>query len=474
MVADPHSTLLAHFTSWNDLSGRPAVVTYSFARDAGVPFSAPKQASARLALAAWDAVSGLSFVEVPDTAGGAGIDLRFRLDSMSAINVLGSTTLPPEGDVALSLALFRTDSLAPSPTRIGFQVLLHEIGHGLGLAHPAPGTPDAAANTLMIDTLGRAAPVNAPLLWDREAVQDLYGTPAAEAALGLRWRWDGALGAVRGDGTAGDDVLDGTAYRDALFGGAGRDLLRGGAGDDLLSPDAGDDVLDGGPGFDTLRLDAARSALRLDPAGAVESAQGRDRFSGIEAIETLDGTMQLVAQGVVGQLTGLYAAAFGRAPDAGGLAFWADTWALDPDLTHVAANFLRSAEFQAGPGLAARFAALGQDRPAGDDASALAWLATRADTDAAFAAGIWVADADALLVTAMYELALGRTPDEPGYRFWLGAVREGFSAAELATGFQLSAEAALRGGTGHAAADDLLSAALSYRWSAQPEGVVFA
>ena len=471
MIADLHSTLLANFTSWNDMAGRPAVVTYSFAKEVASPFSAAQQVSARLALGAWDSVSGLSFVEVPDGTGGAGIDLRFRLDTLSAVSVLGVTTLPPEGgDVALNAALFRGDSLAPSATRIGFQVLLHEIGHGLGLSHPAAGTPDAAANTLMVETLGRGAPVNAPLLWDREAVQDLYGTPELEAALGLRWSWDARPGAVRGDGTAGNDVLTGTAYRDALFGGAGRDLLRGGAGDDLLVPGDGDDVVEGGAGWDVLRLDVERGALRLDPGGAAESAEGRDRFSGIEVVEVLDGRVQLAAGGVVGQLVGLYAAAFGRAPDAGGLAFWADTWKLDPDLTHVAARFLESAESQAGAGLAARFTALGQNRPTGDDASALAWLAGRAPVSAE---PIWVADAQALLVDEIYHLALGRAPDEVGYRFWLGAMRDGFSAGGLAEGFQLSAEAAAHGGTGYDGSGALLAAARDGLWI-HAEGVVFA
>ena len=477
MFAAPSTTLLAHFTSWNDMSGQPAPVTFSFATDipaGSVAFSAPQQASSRLALAAWDSVSGLSFVEVPDMAGGAGIDLRFRLDPMSAINVLGQSSLPPWGDVALNVALFRGDSLAPSATRIGFQTLLHEIGHGLGLSHPAPGTANAAANTLMIDTLGRGAPARAPLPWDREAVQTLYGTPEAEAALGLRWSWDGALAAVRGQGTTGDDLLTGTANRDALFGAAGRDLLQGGQGDDLLAPGAGDDVVDGGAGWDVLRLDTSRSALRLDPAGQADSADGRDRFTGIEVIEMLDGSIQLTRGGVVGGLVGLYKAAFGRAPDAGGLAFWASTWKLDPDITHVAANFLRSAEFRDGPGLAARFAALGEMQPAGDEAAALAWLAGRADIHARFTDGIWVADADALLVARMYDLALGRVPDEVGFRFWLGHVQDGFSAEGLAQGFHDSPEAVARGGSGFLDSAALLAAAQHERWAHYADGVVFA
>ena len=45
---------------------------------------------------------------------------------MNSVAILGQAELPPDGDVALNIALFRTDSLAPSATRIGYQTLLHE------------------------------------------------------------------------------------------------------------------------------------------------------------------------------------------------------------------------------------------------------------------------------------------------------------------------------------------------------------
>ena len=477
MPADPHSTLLSHFTSWNDLSGQPTVVTFSFAGDgpAGSAFFSPaQQASARLALGAWDAVCGLSFVEVPDVAGGAGIDIRFRLDTLGSFATLGQASLPPGGDVALNVALFRADPLAPSATRIGFEALLHEIGHALGLAHPDPAVAGAAANTIMVARLGVGAPVNAPLLWDREAVQDLYGTPQAEAALGLRWSWDSFLHAVRGDGTAGDDVLTGTAYRDAMFGGAGRDLLRGGAGDDLLLPGAGDDVLEGGAGFDTAGLDVARGGLRLDPRGAMESAEGRDRFSGIEAIETLDGTTYLAGMAGLTQIVGLYAAALGRAPDAGGLAFWWSHVQAGIGLEQVARAFLASREFQQGPGLTACFAAQGEAPPGGDAAAALAGLAGRVDTGAVFRAGLWLPDADALLVAQLYTLALGRNPERAGYEGWLAALDDGLADEALAAGFLHSAEAGLRGGPHWATPEALLLEARAGMWAQHVEGVVFA
>jgi hypothetical protein len=474
MPDDTFTSLLSHFTSWNDLAGKPAVVTYSFAADgpAGfAPFSAQQQASARSALAAWDSISGLSFVEVPDAPGGAGIDLRFRLEPMSSVAILGQTDLAPDGDVALNIGIFRYDSLAPSATRIGYQTLLHEIGHGLGLAHPAANTPGAAQNTIMVATLGQTMPVNTPLAWDRAAIQSLYGTQEAET---LHWSFDPSLGAVRGEGTAGNDVMTGTAYRDALFGGAGTDLLRGGAGNDLLTPGQGDDVVEGGAGFDILALGVTRAAMRLNPAGAVESAEGRDRFADIEAVRSLDGTTYLTAPPGLDLLAGLYAAALGRAPDAGGLAFW---WhALQGGATpgQIAQGFLASVEFQAGPGLAARFLLRGETPPAALDGDALAGLASRTDTDALFSQGLWVPDSDGLLIAQLYAVCLGRNPDPTGYQHWMAACDDGLCEAALAAGFLYSAEAAQHGPSRWDSPEALLAEAQAGRWVHHGEGVVFA
>lgn len=457
MVAGPHTQLLTHGSSWNDVSGVPQAVTYSFAADgpAGwAAFNASQQTATRMALAAWDAASGLSFVEVPDRPGGAGIDLRFRFEALGGPSVLGRAGLPPDGDVALNVDLFRHDLLMPHPVRISFQVLLHEIGHGLGLGHPLDDTAEARANTIMVATLGRTPVSNGLLPWDQAAIATLYATPEAEAALGLTWSWDAAWAAVRGQGTARADVLNGTAYRDALFGGAGNDVLNGFAGDDRLTPGAGDDVIAGGAGRDVLVLHSHRAGLRLDPAGTVDSADGRDRFSGIEAIELLDGTLHLAPLPGLAVLIGLYAEALGRAPDPGGLAFWWQDWQAAPDLTRIAGRFQASSEYQAAP--------------RGLDAAALAArAAAHASADPA-----WLPDPEALLTARLYDLALGRDPDAEGFAFWTGHLNAGVDALLIAATILASPEASARPQP-WPDATALLEAARASQWAHDTHGVTF-
>lgn len=184
--------------------------------------------------------------------------------------------------------------------------------------------------------------------------------------------------------------------------------LAGTAGADRLLLADGVTEVDGGAGIDTVVVDGARAGFTIAASGGgftvggTPLAAGSVRLTGVERLAFDDATVALDIDGNGGMVYRLYQAAFGRAPDPGGLGFWIGAKDGGVSLDAIAAQFLGSEE------------------------------------------GIRLYGAQpssATLVQAMYRNVLGREPDADGFAYWLDALENGgLTSARLLVDFSESAE----------------------------------
>ena len=279
-------------------SGAPVFVTYSFLETDELPtlaeyqpytnngytsFNAQQRASFMLAAAEFEKVSGIKFIEVDDPANA----------SIGIFNTSGSAWggWANYGDAtdwysSNGYLIIDNASTTYAPGTVAFEILLHELGHSVGLKHPFDGDPTLVSSmdnddyTLMSYTGNGINDTDLSSL-DVDALNYLYGDSSAING-SWTWSWSDAtssfsltgvggndtLIAVDADSTifglAGDDILFGRDGDDKLYGGAGNDILGGGSGNNELYGGSGDDwflvaswngyntIYNGGSGIDTL------------------------------------------------------------------------------------------------------------------------------------------------------------------------------------------------------------------------------
>lgn len=225
----------------------------------------------------------------------------------------------------------------------------------------------------------------------------------------------GAVSTVIGLGLAGLALTTGEGAQ-TLVGTPGNDTLAGGAGNDRLDGGLGTNLIDGGTGDDTAVFAFAFAAAMISGDGAhstVTAAGLADTLTGIEHLAFLDRTIDLgtPAQSLFGSVahdpsaTGakvyaIYDGLLGRAPDPLGLEFWSDAADHGASLGALAQGFLDSPE--------------GQGRAGALD--------------------------DSAFVEQLYGATLHRHSDASGLGFWVDALSNGVSRADVALGFALSSE----------------------------------
>lgn len=342
------------YSSWNYQPGTAQTLTYRFmtsvpddatADDANgfLPMTAVQQQATRVALDAWAAVARLTFVEAA-----SGGNLRFATNDQSADSSSGYAYLPEAGTETVDLYLNNRGSYNSifTPGSFGPGVLLHEIGHTLGLKHPGnynstggeidgPFLPEATDNTdysVMSYNYSDAFKGKydiTPMLYDIQAIQYLYGANLSyrtgddvyafnsnQAPLCV---WD-AGGANTFDFSACTDftpvdlhaggfsgtgrtlrnvsiaynvtisaVVTGSGGSTVVLNDAG-DTVRGGAGADVVHVGGGNDTINTGEGEDTVVFLRQFSAYTVSRSGdaLVVTGEGRDVLSGVETIQFAD------------------------------------------------------------------------------------------------------------------------------------------------------------------------------------------
>lgn len=159
-------------------------------------------------------------------------------------------------------------------------------------------------------------------------------------------------------GTSGNDNLIGTDGRDKISGGAGNDTIFGGGGNDTLTGGQGDDFIRSGQARDTAVFSGKKSNYAITGIGprGTESDElfvkdlvgtdGTDTLHLVERLQFADVSVSFNTLGDVGRVYRMYLAALGRKPDLEGLGYWINELDKGVDLSLIADNFIRSAEFQ--------------------------------------------------------------------------------------------------------------------------------
>ncbi|TFW28262.1 DUF4214 domain-containing protein [Massilia horti] len=300
--------LLSKGPGWNYQTGTNNTLFYTFSITAGTEagtagleaFNAAQQACVITALDYLTQITGIQFaltdngnaaqihfaykdIAGPKTAGECSWNAGYSYNRIT--NELG--TYQANAYVYLDNMEWYAYNSNLTPGGFGYETLLHELGHALGLKHPfleaddpadTPVLPkflDNIDNTLMSYTVW-GAPHTTYSQYDIAALNWLYGGDGLRGAVGI----NSTTGARYFTGTSGADILIGTPY------------------DDILEGDGGNDFIDGGDGIDTVVFRGPRSDYTFSQFAngdlLVRSGiDGIDILRSIELFRFSDGTYQL-------------------------------------------------------------------------------------------------------------------------------------------------------------------------------------
>jgi len=317
------STLLASKNLWQStLSSQDSKLSFSFmlatpaygGADGGTGFTAPTdsyKSAVRNVLSQLSKFIGIDFLEVSDAAASYG-QLRFGANQQMLTKGYSfnpsDTSTDKSGDVWLDI---ETMALM-APGQEGYQVLLHEIGHALGLIHPQ-GESDLGSSTVLLNQWNTnlftvmSDYVYSGRLWqswfgplDIQALQSLYGARATSinpsdntytlrdtdgqkistlsdsggnntidcsnvtlgVTVNLMPNGFSSIGKTSDDLAAFNNVyIDPTTLIQNAYGSKFDDVLMGNNADNVFYPLDGNDIIDGKAGLNKVVLSRAASGF---------------------------------------------------------------------------------------------------------------------------------------------------------------------------------------------------------------------
>ena len=287
---------------WNFLTtsaGTPiTTLTYTFSVTAGnedaasaqanftgaaQAFSASQQDATRTALAY---ITKLTRIQFAETSDGNAAQIHLANVNLIASNVTGLcswhssygysgtqlNSYDADAYVYLDNVEWNFQNANLTPGGEGYQTLLHELGHALGLKHPfedsitLPTSQDNTANTLMSYT-EVGGPYSSYRPDDIAALMWLYGDDGLRGNLGI-------------NSTAGAHFLVGTS---------GADVITGTSGNDKLEGDGGNDMIDGGAGIDTAVFRGVLSNYTFSAlSGGNLQVTSKDGIDGVDTLHSIE------------------------------------------------------------------------------------------------------------------------------------------------------------------------------------------
>ncbi len=314
-------------SSWQQNEFTAVNITYSFdaPRSSYLMMNAVQQQYVRDALTLWSNVANISWSEISGTA-----DISFAQGDLSAYGALGATFLTSNNANLLTGADIVMDAGQVGgfiPGQQAFMILLHEIGHALGLKHPFESSPTLDSglddNEFTVMSYTGDADIKTPQILDIAAVQYLYGSndsynngdtniilePDSFGNSNKFTIWDGG----------GNDTIDGRAQTESItidlgettsnkstiaddfyfyiaagsnieraIGGAGDDTIYGNGLDNWLYGHSGNDIISGKAGNDII-VDGKDFADSNDGSGVIYGDSGNDIIYGNAGDDSLYG-----------------------------------------------------------------------------------------------------------------------------------------------------------------------------------------